>query len=211
MLSMKILIADDHTIVRRGLKQILLDEFPFAEIGEAGNAEELFKKAINGRWEIVITDLCMPGRSGLDALRQLKEAIPKLPILILSMYPEDQYAIRVLKAGASGYLNKEAAQDELVKAVRKVMSGKKYISAEVAEQMAGSLGHDNIKAQHELLSDREFDVFRMLAIGKSVSEIGKNLSLSSTTISTYRARILEKMKMQSNADLTRYAFEQKLI
>lgn len=208
---MKVIIADDHSIVRKGLKQILLEEYPFAEVSEAANAEELIKTTMSGTWDVVITDLSMPGRSGLDALRQIREAFPKLPVLVLSMHPEDQYAIRVLKAGASGYLNKDTAQDELIQAMRKVLVGKKYISAKVAEQMADVIEGNSETALHESLSDREFDVLKMLAGGKSVSEIAVSLSLSSTTVSTYRARILEKMKMKSNADLTRYALENKLI
>lgn len=208
---MKVIIADDHSIVRKGLKQILLEEYPFAEVSEASNAEELIKTTMSGTWDVVITDLSMPGRSGLDALRQIREAFPKLPVLVLSMHPEDQYAIRVLKAGASGYLNKDTAQDELIQAMRKVLVGKKYISARVAEQMADVIEGNSDSALHESLSDREFDVLKMLAGGKSVSEIAVSLSLSSTTVSTYRARILEKMKMKSNADLTRYALENKLI
>ena len=208
---MKVIIADDHSIVRKGLKQILLEEYPFAEVAEASNAEELINLTMSNGWDVVITDLSMPGRSGLDALRQIREAFPKLPVLVLSMHPEDQYAIRVLKAGASGYLNKDTAQDELVQAMRKVLVGKKYISTKVAEQMADAIEGNNEMALHELLSDREFDVLKMLASGKSVSEIAVSLSLSSTTVSTYRARIMEKMKMKSNADLTRYALENKLI
>jgi DNA-binding NarL/FixJ family response regulator len=208
---MKVIIADDHSIVRKGLRQILQEEYPFAEIEEASNAEDLISKTMAGTWDVVITDLSMPGRSGLDALRQIREAFPKLPVLVLSMHPEDQYAIRVLKAGASGYLNKDTAQDELVQAMRKVLAGKKYISSKVAEQMADVIEGNTEGALHELLSDREFDVLKMLAGGKSVSEIAAALSLSSTTVSTYRARILEKMKMKSNADLTRYALENKLI
>lgn len=208
---MKVIIADDHSIVRKGLRQILQEEYPFAEIEEASNAEDLIHKTMSGTWDVVITDLSMPGRSGLDALRQIREVFPKLPVLVLSMHPEDQYAIRVLKAGASGYLNKDTAQDELVQAMRKVLAGKKYISSRVAEQMADVIEGNTEGALHELLSDREFDVLKMLAGGKSVSEIAAALSLSSTTVSTYRARILEKMKMKSNADLTRYALENKLI
>ena len=208
---MKVIIADDHSIVRKGLRQILLEEYPFAEVAEAANAEELIKMTMNGSWDVVITDLSMPGRSGLDALRQIRDAHPKLPVLVLSMHPEDQYAIRVLKAGASGYLNKDTAQEELIQAMRRVRVGKKYISSKVAEQMADVLENNNNNLLHEALSDREFDVLKMLAAGKSVSEIAASLSLSSTTVSTYRARILEKMKMKSNADLTRYALENKLI
>jgi len=162
-------------------------------------------------WDVIITDLSMPGRSGLDALRQIRESFPKLPVLVLSMHPEDQYAIRVLNAGASGYINKDSAQEELIVAMNKVLNGKKYISSRVAEQMAEAIDDNSNKAPHETLSDREFDVLKMLASGKAVSEIADMLSLSSTTISTYRARILEKMKMKSNADITRYALENQLI
>ena len=208
---MKVLIADDHAIVRKGLKQIIHEEYPQAVIEEASNAEELIHKTMLDTWDVIITDLSMPGRSGLDALRQIRESFPKLPVLVLSMHPEDQYAIRVLNAGASGYINKDSAQEELIVAMNKVLNGKKYISSRVAEQMAEAIDDNSNKAPHETLSDREFDVLKMLASGKAVSEIADMLSLSSTTISTYRARILEKMKMKSNADITRYALENQLI
>ncbi|MBL0133991.1 MAG: response regulator transcription factor [Chitinophagaceae bacterium] len=208
---MKVLIADDHAIVRKGLKQIIHEEYPQALIEEASNAEELIHKTMLDTWDVIITDLSMPGRSGLDALRQIRESFPKLPVLVLSMHPEDQYAIRVLNAGASGYINKDSAQEELIVAMNKVLNGKKYISSRVAEQMAEAIDDNSNKAPHETLSDREFDVLKMLASGKAVSEIADMLSLSSTTISTYRARILEKMKMKSNADITRYALENQLI
>ena len=208
---MRILIADDHAIVRKGLKQLLQEEIAFAHIEEADNAEDLIKKAFNGEWDVIITDLSMPGRSGLDALTQLKQQLPKLPVLILSMHPEEQYAIRVIKAGASGYLSKDMAQDELVNAVRRVTSGKKYITPSLAEKLASQFDLESTASPHESLSDREFDVFKLLAAGKSVSEIGDLFSLSSTTISTYRARIMEKMNMKTNADLTRYCLENKLI
>lgn len=208
---MKVLIADDHAIVRKGLKQIIHEEYPQALIEEASNAEELIHKTMLDTWDVIITDLSMPGRSGLDALRQIRESFPKLPVLVLSMHPEDQYAIRVLKAGASGYINKDSAQEELIVAMNKVLNGKKYISSRVAEQMAEAIDDNSNKAPHETLSDREFDVLKMLASGKAVSEIADMLSLSSTTISTFRARILEKMKMKSNADITRYALENQLI
>ena len=193
------------------MKQILVEEFPFATIEETGDAEGLVKKALNQEWDIVITDLSMPGRSGLDAINQIKQQHPKLPILILSMYPEEQYAMRVLKSGAAGYLSKDMAQEELVNAVKKVLSGKKYITPTLVEKLALQLGQENNTVPHELLSDREFDVLKLLASGKSVSEIAALMSLGSTTISTYRARIMDKMNLKSNADLTRYALENKLI
>ena len=208
---MKVLVADDHAIVRKGLKQILLDEYPFGEVEECANTEELLQKAIDGNWDVIISDISMPGRSGLEALQQIRVAHPRLPVLILSMHPEEQYAIRALKAGASGYCSKELAQEELVNAVRKVLSGKKYITPTLAETLAAQLEEENGKEPYKRLSDREFDVFRLLAGGKSVSEIADILSLSSTTISTYRARILTKMNFKTNADLIRYALETKLI
>ena len=206
----KILIADDHIVVRKGLKQILLEGFPAAEIEEAADADELFKKVLKGEWDVVISDLSMPGRSGMESLQQIKQLYPKLPVLILSIHSEDHYALRVLKAGASGYLTKDSAPDELVKAVKRVLTGKKFITAAVAEKLASSIDQDNDKMSHEHLSDREFEVLKLLATGKSVSDIAHNLSLSVTTVSTYRARILAKMNMKTNADLILYAVENKL-
>ena len=208
---MKVLVADDHAIVRKGLKQILLEEYPFGEIEECANAEELLQKANEGKWDVIISDISMPGRSGLEALHQIRLSHPRLPVLILSMHPEEQYAIRALKAGASGYCSKDQAHEELVNAVKKVLTGKKYITPSLAETLATQLEEENTQEPYKRLSDREFDVFRLLAAGRSVSEIAEILSLSSTTISTYRARILAKMSFKTNADLTRYALEKKLI
>jgi two-component system invasion response regulator UvrY len=207
---MRILIADDHTVVRKGLKQILLEAFKSAHIEEVEDAEGLVKEALRGTWDVVITDLSMPGRSGLDALHQIKQHLPKLPVLVLSIHPEEQYAIRVLKAGASGYLSKDAASEELVGAIQRVMLGKKYISPQVAEKLASSLDLDEDRSPHEQLSDREFDVLKQIAVGKSITEIANMLSLSPTTISTYRTRILTKLGMKTNADLILYALEHKL-
>ncbi|WP_242692212.1 response regulator [Aridibaculum aurantiacum] len=208
---LKILIADDHAIVRRGLRNLLQEAFPAAEITEATDAEELVQKAMLQTWSVVITDLAMPGRSGLESIQQLKQLHPRMPVLVLSMYPEEQYAIRVLRSGASGYLNKESAPDELVNAVHRVLAGKKYITASIAEKMASSLGQDTDKPLHEQLSDREFEVLKLLAAGKAVSDIAQMFHLSVTTISTYRSRILTKMNMKSNADLTQYAIANGLI
>lgn len=208
---MRILIADDHAIVRRGIKQIILEAYPFAETVEAADSDGLLKQAFTGTWDVIITDLSMPGRSGLDALQQIKQQVPRIPVLILSMHPEEQYAIRVLKAGASGYISKDMAQEELISALQKVLAGKKYITPSLAEKLATQLEQETNHMPHESLSNREFDVLKLLASGKSVSDIADMLSLSSTTISTYRARILEKMSMRSNAELTRYALENKLI
>jgi len=207
----RILIADDHIIVRRGLKQILLEEFPFAFIEEVSDAEELIKKVMNEEWSVVISDLSMPGRSGLESLQQIKQNHPKLPVLILSIHSEEHYAIRVLKAGASGYLNKDLAPEELVKAVNCVLAGKRYITASIAEKLASSLDLNSEKVPHEFLSDREFEVLKLIAAGKSVSDIAEQFSLSVTTVSTYRARIMAKMNLKTNADLTLYAIEHDLL
>ena len=207
----RILVADDHTVVRRGLRQILLEGFPGALVEEVGDAEDLIKNVVKSEWDVVISDLSMPGRSGLDALQQIKQLHPNLPVLILSIHPEDQYALRVLKAGASGYLSKDMAPDELVNAVKKVMLGKKYITASVAEKLAATLDQDHNKPLHEYLSDREFNVLKMLAAGRSVSEIAESLFLSVTTVSTYRSRIMAKMNLKNNAELTLYSMEHKLL
>jgi len=208
---LKILIADDHTVVRKGLRQILLEEFLSAEIEETADAEELMKKVMKKEWDIVVSDISMPGRSGLEVLQQIKQHYPRLPVLILSIHPEDQYAVRVLKAGASGYLNKDSAPDELVKAVRQVLLGKKYITPSIAERLASLLDQDPDKQPHDSLSDREFEVLKLLAAGSPVSEIAEKLSLSVTTVSTYRARILAKMNLRNNADLTLYAIKNQLL
>lgn len=207
----KILIADDHAVVRKGLKQILVEEYPSARIGEVSDAEGLLSEVVKDEWNLVICDMNMPGRSGLDALTQIKQVAPQLPVLIMSMYPEDQYALRVLKAGASGYLGKENIHDDIIRAVQTVQLGKKYITPTIAEKLANALGEDASLQPHETLSDREFDVFKLLAAGKAVSEIASQLSLSATTVSTYRSRIMEKMNMRTNAELTRYAIEKRLI
>jgi two-component system invasion response regulator UvrY len=208
---MRILITDDHSVVRRGLKQILQNEFPSAFIDEGSDAEMLIKKVIKEQWDLVITDISMPGRSGLDALQQIKLDHPKLPVLVLSGHPEEQYALRVLKAGASGYLNKDADPAELIKAVHRVLLGKKYITPSIADQLIADLDKNEDKQAHELLSDREFEVFKLIAGGKSVSDIASQMMLSVTTVSTYRSRILMKMNLKTNADLTMYAIENKLL
>lgn len=208
---MRILIADDHEIVRKGLKQILLEHYGTVTIEEAPDGEVLVKKAIEADWDIVISDISMPRLNGLEALRKIKELKPTLPMLMLSVHSEDQYALRVMKAGAHGYMTKDLAQQELVNAVEKVLSGKKFISPGVAEKLAETLDSDNSEVSHEVLSDREFAVFRLLANGKSISEIAALLQLNVSTVSTYRARVFEKMKMRSNADIIRYSIEKNLI
>ena len=207
----RIIIADDHAIVRKGMKQLLLEQYPFAVIGEVNDVEALIVEVIKQEWDVIICDMNMPGRSGLDALQQIREIAPKLPVLIMSMYPEDQYALRVLKAGASGYLKKETIHDDLIKAIETVRMGKKFITPSIAEKLADSLGISSGHATHEALSDREFDVFKLLASGRSISDIAIQLSLSNTTVSTYRSRIMEKMSLRSNAEFARYALENNLI
>jgi DNA-binding NarL/FixJ family response regulator len=208
---MRILIADDHAIVRRGLSEILLEAWPSAEIEQVGDADRLLQQVLDGSWDVVISDLMMPGRSVLETLQQIRQYQPQLPVLILSIFPEEQYATRVFKAGASGYINKDAAPTELVKAIQRILQGRKYITPAVAEKLASDLSVDKERSPHELLSDREFYVMKLLAAGKSISEIAMQLSLSPTTISTYRSRIMEKMKMKANAELARYALENGLI
>ena len=208
---MNILIADDHSVVRAGLKQILSGISDVDIVDEASNARETIDKIRKNSYSVVVLDISMPGKSGLDALKEIKSEWPDLPVLILSMYPEDQYAIRVLKSGASGYLTKESAPEELVTAVRTVAKGRKYISPSLAEKMASYLDLDGKKEPHEMLSDREYQVLCMIASGKTVSEIADKLSLSVKTISTYRSRILEKMQLKNSAELTTYAIQNHLI
>jgi two-component system, NarL family, invasion response regulator UvrY len=207
----RILIADDHAIVRKGLRQLILEEYPTALIAEVSNVEALISGIIKEKWDLIISDISMPGRSGLEALQQIREIDPKLPVLIMSMHPEDQYALRVFRAGASGYLSKDAVHEELITAIKLIKNGRKFITPSIAEKLAGALGSDLEKEPHEFLSNREFDVFKMLAGGKAISEIADQLSLSATTVSTYRSRILEKTGLKTNADLTRYALEKGLI
>ena len=197
--------------MRHGLKQILAEEFKKAVFGEARNAQEALDLVWKEDWDIAILDITMPGRSGLEVLREIKKSKPKLPVLVLSMHPENQFAVRVLKRGASGYMTKESASAELVGAVRKVLAGGRYVSNSLAEKLATYLAHDNQKPAQELLSDREFQVLRLIASGKIVSEIARELSLSVKTISTYRTRILEKMGLRNNAELMHYAMQHQLV
>lgn len=206
----RFIIADDHSIVRRGIREIIQDAYPDAVIQEASDAETLLHMVSQQPPNLVITDLSMPGRSGLDAIQQIRQMYPRLPVIVLSMYPEDQYAVRALKSGAAGYLNKETAPDELVTAIRQVLQGKKYITGAVAEKLYGLLD-TGTQPPYQLLSDREFEVFKQIASGKSITQIAEQMSLSTTTISTYRARILEKLDLKTNADLTRYAMEMHLL
>jgi two-component system invasion response regulator UvrY len=208
---MRILIADDHAMVREGLRHILAKEWPEAEFGEAPDAPKLMQLLHLETWDAVILDINMPGRSGLEVLQDIKQEHPKLPVLILTMHPEEQYAMRALKAGASGYLLKESAGAELVRALHRVLEGGRYISSTLAERMAQTLADDKDRPLHESLSNREFAVLYGIASGKTVSEIAAELSLSAKTISSYRARLLQKMEMRTNAQLTHYAIRNHLV
>lgn len=208
---MNILIADDHLIVRKGLVQIVCEEFNDAQCDEAETGKEALDKLRRNHYDIAILDITMPLMSGLDVIGQLKIENNKTPVLILTAHPEEQYAIRVLKAGAYGFLGKEVAADELTIAIRKILAGRKYITESLSEKLADDLSTDPVKAPHELLSDREFEVMRLLASGKTISEIGAGLFLSVPTISTYRNRILKKIGVKNNAELMRYAISQKLV
>lgn len=208
---MKILLTDDHAVVRQGLKLILADHFRKARFGEARNAQEALARIAREKWDVAVLDITMPGRSGLEVLREMKRLRPKMPVLVLSMHPEDQFAVRLLKTGAAGYLTKESAGEELVGAIEKVIRGGRYISQSLAERMASYLDMDVHKAPHERLSNREFQILRMIASGKAVSQIARELFLSVKTISTYRARLLEKMDLKNNAELTHYALQKGLV
>ena len=197
--------------MRHGLKQILADEFKKSTFGEARNGQEVLDSVWKQDYDVVVLDITMPGRSGLEVLKEIKKAKPRLPVLVLSMHPEDQFAMRVIKSGASGYMTKESAPAELVGAVKKILAGGKHISTSVAESMSSYVTMDSSRPPHEQLSNREFQVMRMIASGKTVSEIARMLSLSVRTISTYRARILEKTGMKTNAELTHYAFQHSLV
>ena len=210
--GMKILLADDHTILRDGLKHLLSEAYPFAEIVDVSDTIDLLKQVFKSKWDVIICDISMPpGDSGLEAVKKIKEYSPQTPVLILSQFAPDQYAVRAFKAGAKGYLTKGAATLELVKAVNQILSGKKYLSPDVALILAEAVENNPKEKSIESLSDREFEVFKLLAAGKTVSELAKQLTLSSTTVSTFRARIFEKMGFQNNHELIRYALDNKLI
>jgi DNA-binding NarL/FixJ family response regulator len=207
----RLLVADDHAIVRRGLRQIVAEAPDLSVAGEAATADEVLARVEERSWDVVILDLSLPGGNGLDLLGEVKRRRPDLPVLILTVHSEEQYAVRALRAGAAGYLTKESAPEQLVEAVRKVVRGGKYVSPAVAERLAFTLGRDVDRPPHEALSDREYQVLRMVASGKTVSEIAEALSLSVKTVSTYRSRILEKMEMKTNAELTHYAIKNRLV
>ncbi|MCK4581146.1 MAG: response regulator transcription factor [Dehalococcoidia bacterium] len=207
----RVLIADDHAVVREGLKQILAGTPDMVVADEARSGQEVLEKVRKSGFDVVVLDISMPGRSGLDILKELRGVKPELPVLVLSVYPEEQYAVRVMRAGASGYLTKESAPDELVAAIRKVSRNRKYVSASLAERLASELAIDVEKPRHERLSDREYEVMCLIASGKAVTEIAEGLKLSVKTISSYRSRILEKMGMKSSAELTHYAIKRGLV
>ena len=211
MNKIRILIADDHPIVREGYKKILSDTPDMIVADEAENGQEVLNYIRKKNYDLILLDISMPGRSGLEILKELKNERPRLPVLILSIYPEEQYAVRAFRAGASGYLTKASAPNELISAIRKISQGGRYISASLAEQLTYYLDADADKPLHETLSDREYQVMLMIASGKTVSEIAGELFLSVKTISTYRSHILEKMKMKNNAEITLYAVRNKLV
>jgi DNA-binding NarL/FixJ family response regulator len=208
---LKVLVADDFPLFRRGVRDLVIEGFPGAKIGEAGNFHEMLELLRRKPWDVAVMDISMPGMNGLDALKQVKQEFPDLPVLILSMHPEEQYAIRMFKAGADGYLTKSSAPEELVKAIKRVHGGGKYVSPSLGEALVFTVKPGAEKDLHELLSDREYQVLCLIGSGKTVGDIAGMMNLSVTTISTYRARLLEKMRMQTNAELTRYAIQQGLV
>jgi two-component system, NarL family, invasion response regulator UvrY len=207
----KVIVVDDHAVVREGLKRIISENPGMAVTGEAGDGHEAMKVIQSGACDVVLLDITMPNKNGLDVLKELHAESPRLPVLVLSMHPEDQYAVRVLRAGAAGYLTKESAPAKLVQAIRKVVRGGKYVSPTLAEKLVYNLDSDLSKAPHEVLSDREYQVLCMIGSGKTVSMIAEELSLSVKTISTYRVRVLEKLNMKNNAELTHYAIKEGLV
>lgn len=207
----RVIIVDDHAVVRKGLKQIFEETPDIEVVDEAGSGDELLKKARFNDYDVVMLDISMTGRDGLDTLKELKYVRPEFKVLVFTMYPEEQYAVRVIKAGAYGYLNKETEPEELITAIRRVAQGRKYISSHLAELLASTLEGSSEKQLHEKLSDREFQVMCLIASGKTVTEIAGSISLSVNTVSTYRLRVLEKMSMKSNAELTHYAIKMQLV
>lgn len=208
--KINVLIADDHAIVRQGLKQILSETEDMLVTGEADDGAEALNLARQQPWDVFLLDVSMPNRNGIDTLKQLKKEFPRLPVLILSMHPEEQYAVRALKAGASGYLTKQSAPEQLVNAIRQVASGKKYLSPAVAQQLADAISEDTEKSPHERITDREYQVLKLIAAGKTLTQIAETLNLGVATVSTYRARLLEKMGLRSTAELIRYGLEHGL-
>jgi len=210
--KIRVLIADDHAIVRQGFKQIFSETEDLVVAGEADDGVEAMQLARHREWDVFLLDVTMPNRNGIDTLKQLKKEFPRLPVLILSMHPEEQYAVRAIKSGASGYLTKQSAPEQLVTAIRQVARGKKYVSPTVAEQLANAIGSsDADKPLHEMLTDREYQVFRLIAAGKPLTQIAEELNLAVATISTFRTRIIEKTGLKSNAEIIRYGIEHNLV
>lgn len=207
----RILIADDHSVVRNGIIRSLTSSFPSAEFGEAGNAVEVLRLVAQVRWSLVILDINMPGRSGMEVLKEIKACYPLIPVIIFSMYPEDQFAIRAMKAGASAYLTKDISSRELEKAIKGILNGERYFTPTIAELLTNELRDTNNKHSHEILSDREHQVFLMIAGGQNVSDIARSLSLSVKTISVYRSIVLKKMNLKNNSEITHYAFKHNLV
>jgi DNA-binding NarL/FixJ family response regulator len=207
----RILIVDDHVMFREGLKQILAKHSDMQVVDEAGSGQEAMEKVLRRKLDVVLLDISLPGRNGPELLTEIKKNKPDLAVLVLSMHPEDQYAIRMMKAGALGYMTKESAPEELISAIRKVATGRRYISSKLAEEMAVALDTNTCKLPHQLLSNREFQVMRMLALGKTLKDIADEIMISEKTVTTYRARILEKMKLKNNTEITIYAIENKLL
>jgi DNA-binding NarL/FixJ family response regulator len=208
---LRVILADDHAVVRKGVRQILAGAFPRATFGEAATATELLDLTRTQAWDILVLDLAMPGINGLDLLKLVKQAAPKLPVLILSMFPEDQFAVRAIRAGAAGYLNKETAPEDLLRAITQIIQGGNFVTAAVADELVRHTRQDDDRRPHELLSDREFQVLRLIGAGRAVKDIAAELGISPATVSTYRARILQKMEMASSAELMRYALKEGLV
>ena len=207
----RILLADDHAVVRRGISQILSDNEDMTVVGEAANAGELMRLLRSHECDVLVLDISMPGKNGIEALKTIKKEWPRLQVLMLSMHPEDQMAVRAIRAGASGYLTKNSSPERVVDAVRRLAAGKKYITEELAEALADALDLDGDQAPHDLLSDREFQTLQLIASGKTLNEIAESLCISPKTVSVYRARLLEKMRLKNNAELTHYALKSGLI
>jgi DNA-binding NarL/FixJ family response regulator len=207
----RVLIADDHALMRKGLKETLEEELGYITFGEAENSAQVLQLVTEQKWDLVLLDINMEGRSGLDALADIRAIRPKMPVLILSMYPEEDFAVRALKAGASGYISKRLASEELVNAVKKVFSGGRYITQAVADQLAAAMAREDQHDPHQMLSNREFQILQMIASGKSLKEIASELGISVKTVGTYHGRLLSKMKMSTDIELTRYALRNKLV
>lgn len=208
---MRVLIADDHEIVRRGLRELLTKELGRVEVGEAGDSRSTMEQLASGRWDLLVLDINMPGRSGLEILEEARRLCPKMPVLVLSMYPEEEFAVRAFKLGASAYINKRCAAEELVVAIRKIMTGGKYVTPALAERILADISGEKPAAPHQLLSPRELQVLRMIASGKTMKEVAYELALSEKTVATYRARVAEKLGLSTNVELTRYAIKHGLV